>query len=62
MSGLFPISLDDMIACVARELEMRKRVYPRWVSQHKMSQEAADREIDTMRAIHDKLANERKNQ
>lgn len=62
MSGLFPISLDDMIACAARELEMRKKVYPRWVSQHKMSQQKADQEIDTMRAIHDKLVAERKAQ
>ena len=45
------INIDDMIKCVEREIGMRQRVYPRWVEQHKMSQEKADLEIRTMTAV-----------
>lgn len=49
------ITLDDQIKCVRRELAMRQRVYPRWVEQSKMKQDAADRELATMQAVHDTL-------
>ena len=39
--------------CAVRELAMRRRVYPRWVSLGKMTQEKADREIALMQAIAD---------
>jgi hypothetical protein len=52
MSVLKPaLTQDDimrMVACVEREIEMRKRVYPRWVSDKRMSQSKADEEIRTM--------------
>lgn len=35
-------------ACAVRELEMRKRVYPRWVADKRMTQEKADQEIAMM--------------
>lgn len=41
------------LACVEREIKMRKRVYPRWVSEGRMSQAKADDEIKTMEAIAD---------
>lgn len=44
-------TLDRMIACVAREITMRERVYPKWVAVHKMSQRTADEEIGTMRDV-----------
>ena len=39
--------------CAVRELAMRRRVYTRWVSLGKMTQEKADREIALMQAIAD---------
>jgi hypothetical protein len=56
MSDLFPPSLSDMIAEVDRELEMRRRVYPRRVADRKMTQALADRQLDRMTAIRDFLA------
>lgn len=49
----FPITAADKRACAERELAMRKRVYPRWVSAGKMAQITADREIAVMTAIAD---------
>jgi hypothetical protein len=43
--------MDDMIGCAKRELLMRKRVYPRWVADDRMTQEKADQEIAFMAAI-----------
>lgn len=48
MSAAVP--LDRQIACVRREVSMRKRVYPRWVATSKMTQEEADRQIEAMEA------------
>lgn len=45
------IPLERQIKCVAREIGMRERVYPRWVAQGKMSQKVADEEIEAMRAV-----------
>ncbi|MBP6444807.1 MAG: hypothetical protein KA267_12340 [Gemmatimonadales bacterium] len=45
------ITEDEKRQCAERELAMRKRVYPRWVSAGKMTQAAADREIAAMEAI-----------
>ncbi|HUC70346.1 MAG TPA: hypothetical protein VMS01_04060 [Stellaceae bacterium] len=39
------------IACVKREIALRERVYPKWVAGGRMKQEAADRELTTMRAV-----------
>lgn len=43
--------LSAQVACVAREIAMRKRVYPKWVAAGKMKPDAADREIATMEAV-----------
>lgn len=45
------VALADQISCVRRELSMRQRVYPRWVSAGKMTQADSDREITTMIAV-----------
>jgi len=42
---------DELIACVAREVRMRERVYPGWVARERMSAAAAAREIETMNAV-----------
>jgi hypothetical protein len=48
-------SMDDMIKCATRELAMRRRVYPKWVEQDRMTQDKADWEIECMEAIVNKL-------
>lgn len=42
---------DEKLAAVRRELNMRRRVYPRWVSNGKMNQAKADEETAVMEAI-----------
>jgi hypothetical protein len=56
MSARF-ISLDDMIRCADREAALRKRVYPKWINDERMSQDKADYEIACMEAIAEKLKN-----
>jgi hypothetical protein len=46
-----PVSIDDQIACVEREIGFRERVYPRWVEQKKMTQRVMERELLRMRAV-----------
>lgn len=50
-----PVSLDEQIACVTREIEMREQVYARRVLNHQMTQKTADRELRAMRAVLDTL-------
>lgn len=49
------VTVAEMIACVERELAMRGRVYPRWVTQGKLTQSAADLELARMTAVRDTL-------
>jgi hypothetical protein len=51
MSDLLPITLDDQIAAVEREIAMRGRVYPRQVFNRKMTQRQADREIAVLASL-----------
>lgn len=46
-----PYTLEQQIQCVKREIVLRKRVYPRWVMDHKMKEEQALREIGAMEAV-----------
>lgn len=43
--------LDRQIKCVERELSMRKRVYPGWIEQGRISQKVADEEIEAMHGV-----------
>ena len=45
------IPLPDQIACVRREISMRRRVYPGWVSSGRMTQDQADQELARMQAV-----------
>lgn len=45
------VSFEDMLACVDRELKMRRQVYSRWVKVGKLSQANADLEILKLRAV-----------
>lgn len=49
------ISLDNQLICARRELALRKNVYPKWVANGRMSQLAADHEIEAMEAIVDTI-------
>lgn len=42
---------ENMRKCVKRELELRKKVYPKWVAAKRMSQQKADYEIREMEKI-----------
>lgn len=55
MPDLLPITLSEEIACVERELRLRMRVYPRFVANKRMTKEKADREIELMRSVVDRL-------
>ncbi len=51
MTQLFEVSREEKIAALAREIELRERVYPRYVSERKMTKAKAEREIEIMKAI-----------
>jgi len=51
MIDLLPITLDDQIAAVRREIAMRERVYPRQIGNGRMSRKTADRELALMQAV-----------
>ena len=55
MVDLIPISLDDEILCLRREIGLRERVYPRWVAQGKMKHDNAEREIAVMKSALESL-------
>lgn len=44
-------SISEQIACIERELRFRERCYPRWVSEQKMAQATAEREIACMKQV-----------
>jgi hypothetical protein len=41
----------EKLDCINREIKMRRRVYPRWVAEGRMTQEKANSEIACMEAI-----------
>lgn len=45
------ITTADKLACLKREIAMRKRVYPRWVEAGRLSSAKAADEIAIMEAI-----------
>lgn len=48
---LFPITTEDEIAELEREVKLRRRVYPRWVFVGKLTQEKADRQIAIVESV-----------
>lgn len=44
-------TLTDQLACVRRELALRKNVYPNWVRNGRMTREKAHHEIECMEAV-----------
>lgn len=45
------ITAADMLACAEREVKMRKRVYPRWVEDGRMSEGTAAHQLACMEEI-----------
>lgn len=45
------IDLAAQVAAVKREIGFRKRAYPRWVGEGRMTQVKADHEIAAMEAV-----------
>jgi aconitase B len=52
-----PISLEEQVRCAERELEKRKKFYPKWVAERGMNQLKADHEIACMAAVVETLKN-----
>lgn len=50
------IPLADQLAAVQREIGMRRKAYPRWVSLGRMTQQQADRELAVMEGVRSTLA------
>lgn len=44
-------TIEQQIDAVKREINMRRRVYPRWVQLKKMSSERADFELNCMSEV-----------
>lgn len=60
MPDLLPITLDDMIAEIKRELAMRAEWYPKWkANAGRNKRNALDRQWDVMEAILKHLEGER---
>lgn len=51
MSDLFPVTLAEQIACIEREIVMRKRVYPRLIEQRRMTEATSAREMRIIGAV-----------
>ena len=45
------VTYEAQLQCAERELAMRRRVYPRWVADNKMTAAKADSEIAAMAAV-----------
>lgn len=51
MASSEPVPLDKQLACVKREIALRKRVYPSWVTAKRMTSFKAEDEIAAMEAV-----------
>lgn len=45
------MTINEQIAAIRRELEYRRKLYPRWVEIKKISQKDADYQIEVMEQI-----------
>lgn len=51
-----PYSAEEKRKAVERELTFRRRVYPRWINDGRMSQQMADQQLAIFEAIRDDYA------
>lgn len=45
------LDLNELLGCARRELEMRQRVYPKWIEKGTLSEKKAERELALMRQV-----------
>jgi len=50
-----PFTVKELVACVGREVGLRRGVYPKWVATGRLSQEKANKEIAMMQEVYDLL-------
>jgi len=50
MADLFGIRPEDALAEIDREIALRKRVYPKWISAGRLSYETADIQLKRLEA------------
>lgn len=53
MSDFFPPTYEEIVAELSRELQLRRRLFPEWVSKGKIKQDEADRRINRLQAAYD---------
>lgn len=47
--------LTEQLACIERELTLRRRVYPRWVAEGRMTSAKMHHELAAMEAVRETL-------
>jgi hypothetical protein len=62
MSEQRRVPIEQQIACVKRELMLRRRNYPKWVAAGTMTEQRAHEQIELMEAVHDELERIRKDE
>jgi len=50
-----PFTMKELVACVGREVGLRRGVYPKWVATGRLSQDKANKEIAMMQEVYDRL-------
>ena len=55
MPDLLPVSREEMVSEVQREIALRRRVYPRWVDAGKLKLDRAERQIAVLEAVVEEL-------
>jgi hypothetical protein len=51
VSDLYPVSIEDMVSEVERELNQRRQVYARLVHNGSLNRRVADRRFEVMNAV-----------
>jgi hypothetical protein len=51
VSDLYPVSIEDMVSEVERELNLRRQVYAMAVAHGSMNRRTADRRFEVMSAV-----------
>jgi hypothetical protein len=55
MTRQMAVTFDEQLAEVEREIAIRKRFYPRWVTDSRISQADAERQLARLLAVRDTL-------
>lgn len=48
-------TITEQMKCVKREIDYRRRLYPKWVADGKLSQHEADYQIEAMEYVYNTL-------